>query len=204
MRGKPFQPGNKMGKGRPPGTRNKRTIFQETLGIHGVEIVNQAKLLALRPNPDIRALRLCFEGFVAKPKPPNSRFPLPRVQTPADLSKALSAVTRAVAAGQLSAQEGLAVAEIIERLRRAFETGEIDQRLRSLEQGGPEIPLEPIVQFPDKQDEDSEIPLEPVVQIPDKKDEEPCAPASTYSRTMRSWDLTVPSSRLTMTRIGQK
>jgi hypothetical protein len=173
MRGKPFQLGNTLGKGRPPGTRNKRTIFQETLGSHGVEIINQVKLLALRPNPDIRALRLCVERLVPIPKPPNSRFRLPPMRAPADLLKAFSALERAVASGQTSAQDGLAVAEIIERHRRAYETGEIDQRLRALEQGGQEIPLEPIVQIPDKKDEDPEIPLEPIVQLLDKKDEEP-------------------------------
>jgi hypothetical protein len=76
------------------------------------------------------------------------------MRTPADLLKAFSALERAVASGQTSAQDGLAVAEIIERHRRAFETGEIDQRLRTLEQGGQEIPLEPIEPIPDKKDEE--------------------------------------------------
>ena len=154
MRGKPFQLGNRMGKGRPPGTRNKRTIWQEALESHALPIINKVKLLALAPNYDRTFLRLCFEGLVAKAKPPNSRFRLPRIRTPADLPKLLSAVERAVASGQASAQEGLSLAEIIERHRRAFETTEFDQRLRALEQGGQEIPLQPVVQIPDKKDEE--------------------------------------------------
>ena len=165
MRGKPFQLGNKIGKGRPPGTRNKRTIFQEALESHGVEIINQAKLLALRPNPDMTALRLCFEGLVAKPKPPNSRFRLPGMRTPADLLKVFSALERAVAAGQTSAQDGFAVAEIIEHHRRAFETGEIDQRLRALEEGGQKIPLLPIEPILDK-------PVEAIDPSPGKEGED--------------------------------
>lgn len=150
MRGKPFQLGNRVGKGRPPGTRNKRTIWQEALESHAPQIINQVKLLALRPIPDMTALRLCFEGLVPKAKPSNSRFRLPRMRTPADLPKALSALERAAGTGQLSAQEGWAMAQIIDSHRRAFETAGFDQRLRALEEGCQEIPLEPIEPTTDK------------------------------------------------------
>jgi hypothetical protein len=59
-----------------------------------------------------------------------------------------------MAGGKLNAQEVAAMAQITDAQRRAFETGEIDQRVRALEQGGQEIPLEPIVQIPDKKDEE--------------------------------------------------
>jgi hypothetical protein len=36
MIGRPFEPGNKMGKGRPPGSRNKMTVFQELLAGNGI------------------------------------------------------------------------------------------------------------------------------------------------------------------------
>ncbi len=57
MIGRPFEPGNKMGKGRPPGTRNKMTVFQELLAGNGVEIINQVKLQALKKDPDPMILR---------------------------------------------------------------------------------------------------------------------------------------------------
>ena len=165
MSGKLFELGNTMGKGRPRGSRNKRTIYQEALESHALPIINKMKLLALRENPDMTALCACFERLIPIPKPANARFRLPRVQSPADLSKVLSAVTRAVAAGQLSAQEGLAMAQMIEGHRRAFETAGFDQRIRALEQGGQEIPLEPIEPIPDK-------PVEPIDPIPDKEGED--------------------------------
>jgi hypothetical protein len=77
-------------------------------------------------------------------------------------------VEQAVASGQLSTQEGLAMVQMIEAHRRIFEVGDFDQRLRALEQGGQEIPLEPIVQIPDKKGEEPEIPLESIVQISEK------------------------------------
>src|ERR1700674_1950005 len=99
------------------GSRNKRTLFQEALESHGLQAISQLKLLAFRPNPDMTALRLYVERLVAIPKPANSQFRLPRVRTAADLPEALSALTQAVSRGRLSAQEGEAVARIIEGQR---------------------------------------------------------------------------------------
>ena len=187
MSGKPFELGNTMGKGRPRGSRNKRTIWQEALESHALPIVNQMKFLALRPNPDMTALRLCFERLIPIPKPANSRFRLSRVQAPADLANALSAVERAVAAGQASAHEGLAMAQITELHRRAFEIGDIDRRIRALEQERQEIPLLPIDPIPDKtvepidpipdkpleaSDPIPDKPVEPIAPIPDKEGED--------------------------------
>ena len=143
MRGKPFEPGNTMGKGRPRGSRNKKSIFQEALESHGTEIVNQAKFQALKPKPDPTALRLCMERLIPVCKAPNSRFRSPRVRTSADLTIALAAVFQAVARGHVSAQEGEAVARIIESQRRTIESGEFDARLRALEEAESE-PSEPI------------------------------------------------------------
>jgi hypothetical protein len=72
MRGQPFEPGNTIGKGRPRGSRNKRTVFQEALESHGLQAISQLKLLAFRPNPDMTALRLYVERLVAIPKPEQS------------------------------------------------------------------------------------------------------------------------------------
>jgi hypothetical protein len=161
MRGKPFQLGNTLGKGRPPGARNKKTIWEESFQLHGMQAISQLKLVSFRPNPSIAALLFYVGRLIPPPKPPNSRFPLPRVRTAADLPKALSAVTRAVAAGQLSTQEGLAMVQMIEAHRRMFEVGDFDQRVRALEEGGQKIPLLPIEPILGK-------PVEPIEPILDK------------------------------------
>jgi hypothetical protein len=98
----------------------------------------------------------------------------------------ISAVERAVASGQASAQDGLAMAQITELHRRAFEIGEIDRRIRALEQGRQEIPLllidpilekpvEPIDPIPDNPVEPTDPipdqPVEAIDPIPDKKGE---------------------------------
>jgi hypothetical protein len=132
-RGKPFEPGNKLGKGRPLGSCNKKTIFQEALETDGVKIIQKIKLQALKANPV--AMRLCMERLVPLAKEPNSRFRLPAVETAADLTEAISAVTEAVAEGELSAQEGESVARIVDSQRRNIEVEEFDARLKALEGG---------------------------------------------------------------------
>jgi hypothetical protein len=126
--GRPFKSGNKAGKGRLPGSRNKKTIFQEALEEDGEKIIQQVKLRALESDPT--AMRLCMERLLPVSK---TLFRLPSVDTAAGLAAAISAVTRAVAEGVLSAQEGESVARIIESQRRNIEVGEFEARLKVLE-----------------------------------------------------------------------
>jgi len=131
-RGKPFAPGNTVGKGRPPGSCNRKTIFQEELEKDGAAIIQIIKQKALGADPT--AMRLCMERLVPLAKEPNTRFRLPAVETAADLTEAISAVTEAVADGELSAQEGESVARIVESQRRNIEVEEFDARLKALEE----------------------------------------------------------------------
>ena len=102
--GRPFEPGNSMGKGRPMGRRNKYTMFRDALEEDGLEIIAQVKSLALKSDPV--ALKLCMERLLPLSKIPNSRFRLPAVETAAGLTQAIAGVTKAVALGRLSAGEG--------------------------------------------------------------------------------------------------
>jgi hypothetical protein len=135
MRGQPFTPGNKMGKGRPAGSPNRTTLFRETLEKGGLAIIRVVTRQALKSDPT--AMRLCMERLLPVAKAPNNCFQLPPVDTAAELKAAISAVAKAVAEGLLSAQEGEAVARIVESQRRVLETEEFDARLRVLEKAPP-------------------------------------------------------------------
>jgi AcrR family transcriptional regulator len=130
--GKPFESGNTFGKGRPLGSSNKKTIFQEALEKDGEAIIQKIKQRALKADPV--AMRLCMERLVPLAKEPNARFRLPVVERAADLTEGISAVTEAVAEGELSAHEGESVARIVESQRRNIEVEEFDARLRALEE----------------------------------------------------------------------
>src|SRR5712691_2519476 len=43
MRGRPFERGNKMGKGRPPGSRNQRTVFSRMMDSYGEALIKQCQ-----------------------------------------------------------------------------------------------------------------------------------------------------------------
>ena len=122
-----------MGKGRPPGRRNKKTVFLEQLEGHGVDIINQAKLQALKTPPDSMILRSCLERLVPIATVQRSRFYLPSIQLPEDLAKANAAVAQAVARGRLSPSDGDAMSRILVNQRVLFDDN-VERRLRIVEQ----------------------------------------------------------------------
>ena len=61
---------------------------------------------------------------------------MPPIAVPGDIVAALGAVAEAVATGELSPEEGAAVAGILEAQRRAVETAEMEARITALEQKG--------------------------------------------------------------------
>ena len=101
----------------------------------GVAIIHKIKERALEADPT--AMRLCIERLVPLAKSANARFRMPPVATAADLGGALSALTGAVSEGELSAQEGEAVARMVESQRRNFEAEDFDARLTALEEASP-------------------------------------------------------------------
>jgi hypothetical protein len=111
-------------------------VFREALDKDGMAIIRMVKNLALKR--DRAALKLCMKRLVPVAKTPSSRFELPPTDTAAELTADISAVARAVSQGQLSAQEGEAVAKIIESQRRTLEAEEFDARLKALEERRPE------------------------------------------------------------------
>ena len=128
MRGRPFEVGNKIGRGRPPGSRNKRTKFAQQLDDDGEAIIKQCQVMALEKDPI--AMRICMERLVPPCKAAHHRFRLPQGNTPADLVKAVSTINQQVARGNLSAQDGEAMARTVEIQRRAIEAEDFERRLQ--------------------------------------------------------------------------
>ena len=128
-----FQPGQSGNpKGRPQGSRNKASILaQELLDSEVETLVRRCIDLALAG--DQTALRLCLERLLPPRKDMPISLALPKVETPADLIKALSAVFAAVTAGELTPMEAAPLGQLLEGLRRSIETNSLDERLEQLE-----------------------------------------------------------------------
>lgn len=84
------------------------------------------------------ALKLCMERIAPLRRGRPVRFELPVMKDSGDLVKSLGGVLQAVAAGDLTPDEGSTVAGIMNAKRLAIETVEIEQRLVALERSARE------------------------------------------------------------------
>src|SRR5712692_2298482 len=120
VRGRPFEPGNKYGRGRPRGSRNKGTgLCQKTLEYYGGSLTKKLVQEAFRGNPT--AIRLCIERLMPVRRQPTLRFKLPLTRTVDDVAAASEALVDGVARGQLTPAEGQALTEMLEGRRRVME-----------------------------------------------------------------------------------
>src|SRR5260370_7889312 len=87
MRGRPFQPGNKYGRGRPPGSRNKvARACQDTLDSHAETLTKKCLHMAFQGNTT--AMRLCMERLMPARRHRTLQFKIPPVRTMADVATA--------------------------------------------------------------------------------------------------------------------
>jgi hypothetical protein len=131
--GTPFQPGNRYGKGRPAGSRNKATIALESLlDGEGEAMMRKAIELALAGNET--ALRLCLERLVPPRRERFVRLRLPSdVSTAKGISRTTAAVLKAVAEGEITAGEAMQLSNVLEVRRKAIETQELENRVADVE-----------------------------------------------------------------------
>jgi hypothetical protein len=132
VRGRPFQPGNAFGRGRPAGSRNKATIALQTmLDRHAEAILKKAVVMALQG--DNAAIRLCVERLIPVRRNSSFKFKIPRLNSAADIAKASSSVVHAVAAGKLTAADGEMMTGMLGHLRQVFEAVSFEARIGALE-----------------------------------------------------------------------
>lgn len=133
MKGRPFEPGNKMGKGRPPGSKNKKSIFQQELESRGLAIIKQLECQALMPKPDSAALRWCGDRLIAPRKASDSPFHMRKVETIGDVVKATSEILQEIAKGHLSPEDGESVIRSIAVQTKNMEVLDYETRMGAAE-----------------------------------------------------------------------
>ena len=133
LRGRPFQPGNKYGRGRPKGSRNKITqAWDELQEQYGEAVFRKCFAMALQG--DRLALRLCIERLVAIRRDATVDLKLPSTRTVEGVDKASDTLLQAISRGELTPEQGESLTAILDRRCRIIEVAEFEERLKKLEE----------------------------------------------------------------------
>jgi hypothetical protein len=133
-RGRPFEPGNSGGPGRPAGSRNKATLVLDALADGEAEAVLKTTIEKAKEG-DLRAAEVILSRVWPQRKGRPVRFDLPSIGSADGVLKALRSVLEATAAGELTPDEATLVGSLLEAKRKAIETVDIEARLTKLEDG---------------------------------------------------------------------
>lgn len=122
--------GNPQGK--RPGTRNTALIALDMIGQDAAQGLLRT-VVEKAMSGDMMAARILLDRAWPIRKGRPVTFTLPPTETAGDVVQTLARLLEAVADGQLTLEEGQALASIIESQRKAIETVELDARLTELE-----------------------------------------------------------------------
>jgi hypothetical protein len=132
-RGRPFQPGNKIGRGRPAGSRNKKTVLIDELVVEKSQsLLSTALKLAQQGN--VPLLRLFLDRILPRPKDEPIEIGHLPMGTPGEVIKSQASVMQEVASGQLTLNQAEQLFSMMENCRLMLETHNLEQRVRGLEQ----------------------------------------------------------------------
>ena len=136
VRGRPFQPGNSYGRGRPKGSRNKATLLaQQLLEEHADAVIKKLLVEALKGNPS--AMKLCVSRILPASHDRSIHMPRLPISSAADLDTSSRRVIHAVTDGEITPNEGEIVVNILEGRRRILESVSLERRLKALEESAP-------------------------------------------------------------------
>jgi len=131
VRGRPFEPGNKLGRGRPKGSPNKTKPGQDLLDEYAPHLMR--KCIAEAMQGDRSAMRLCMERISPARRGACIRMNLPPIKTAEDVIKAAERVTQAIRRGEITPAEGDTMMNILESRSRVIERVQWESRLEAME-----------------------------------------------------------------------
>jgi hypothetical protein len=127
-RGRPFEPGNTFGKGRPKGSKNKGTpAGRRLLEEHEESLMRKAIAEGMKGN--MKALLWCLTEL-SRRMPRAAKLKLLPIKTHEDVAKAFDVILAAVANQKRTVAEGQALSAMLAEKGRMIET----QDLPSLEE----------------------------------------------------------------------
>ena len=127
-----FKKGDPGGPGRPRGSRNGINRMLDRLAVDGAETVVK-KMIEAASDGDRVAARLVLNRVWSAPRGRPVQLALSPIRQPADLISAHAAVVAAIAAQEITPQDGAALSAVLETHRRAFELVGQEKRVEALE-----------------------------------------------------------------------
>jgi len=159
MKFQPGQSGNPAG--RPPGSRNKKTLaLEEAFDEHAEEILKE--VVGRAKEGEKAAMRLCMERMLAPKRERPVAIDLPVIETPADARKALAVVAAELSEGGLTITEATRLIGLIQRMLRLV--GQIDKMEKTDREEEKPQALAPSVGTGDGADRDGEPEARAAVQ----------------------------------------
>lgn len=127
----PGQSGNPAGK--PKGARHKTTLAMEAL-LEGEADTITRKAIELAKGGDLIAIRIVMDRLLPVRRERSVSLDMPKINAASDLIAAASALTAAVADGQITPGEAASLSQLVGNTAKAVETFELADRLARLEE----------------------------------------------------------------------
>ena len=138
-RGRPFEPGNEFGRGRPKGSRNGPKAGDDLLERFEPQLMGECIRRALKEG-DRTALRLCVERINPTRRGVPLLFKLPTIRSAQDAERAAEKVAQALQRGQCTPPEAIEVmrfllahAQLLQDLQMESRLDELEERIRGRE-----------------------------------------------------------------------
>jgi len=127
-----FQPGGPGGPGRPQGSRNAASLLLDKMA-EGDGEATLKQVIEAAKGGDMRAAEIILARIWPVKKGRPISLQLPSIKTAHDVVAAVGVLADAVGTGEITPDEGQAVAAILEAKRKAIETVELEGRVAALE-----------------------------------------------------------------------
>jgi hypothetical protein len=118
--------------GRPRGSRNRATIAVESLMEDQAEALG-GKMIDLAMSGNTTALKFCLERVTPRMKSRRLNIELSAIQTPADVSAAMSRVIEAAACGDIDVEQARSMTSLLDMKRKCLEAVELEERMVLIE-----------------------------------------------------------------------
>ncbi len=120
-------------KGKAKGTKNRATIFAETLLKDEVESICR-RLIQEALTGNIQAIKMVLDRIFPSRRDCPITIELPKIQNSSHVLQAIGSITAAVGNGEISPSEGEALSRIIDVHVKAIEAHDCEKRLSKLEE----------------------------------------------------------------------